>query len=282
MGTAKNDRLFIIVQEYLSGGTLQDKLAFDLDWNDTLRIGKEICQGMDFAHKHQIIHGHLRPTNILFTDDGKVKLTDFGLQDDISEVRNAQYYALKDEAPGTASDIYSVGVILYQLLTGSLPRQEQQTRHAVRKSFMDLPGDIQELITTMLSTIPERRHKDSLRRCIKIFDAHLNITGTGRKPADSARQPAEDEEDGKRRDDITAITMPKTADSELEEEPVFVLAAQQRMTPIQKTRTYRMFAVLLLLFSQYMLFFEGQEKLNDVVPVIYSQVADGMEGFFGN
>ena len=69
-GTSRNDRHFILVQEYLSGGTLNDKLAFQLNWQEILKIASQICQAMIFAHNNRIVHGHLRPTNILFTTDG--------------------------------------------------------------------------------------------------------------------------------------------------------------------------------------------------------------------
>ena len=94
-GTSRNDRHFILVQEYLSGGTLNDKLSFVLNWQEILKIANQICQAMIFAHNNRIVHGHLRPTNILFTADGRVKLTDFSLEDDLSTVENAQFYHLK-------------------------------------------------------------------------------------------------------------------------------------------------------------------------------------------
>jgi len=275
LGTAKNERLFILVQEYLSGGTLQDKLAFELNWNETLRIGKEICQGMDFAHKRQIVHGHLRPTNILFTDDGQVKLTDFGLQDDLSNVENAHFYSLEGESQGIAADIYAVGVILYQLFTGSLPRQEQSSRQSSRKTFLELPGDIQELITTMLSTIPERRHKNSFQRCIEMFNEHLEVTGSSSPKALVVETDDQVREEPQSNKEHTAITLPKEpADAQ---DPVFELAYQQRKVPVYKTRIFRIFGVLMILFSQYLLFFDGNQKISQV----YSQAAATFQDFLG-
>jgi serine/threonine-protein kinase len=280
LGTARNDRLFILVQSYLSGGTLQDKLAFQLDWNETLRIGKEICQGMNFAHKHNIVHGHLRPTNILFTDRGEVKITDFGLKDDLSDVRNAHFYSLQGEPESIAADIYAVGVILYQLFTGSLPRQQSNYPGQPRKTFLDLPGDIQELITTMLSTIPERRHRDSLQRSIRMFSEHLEVTGSkspDTSAADVEREP--DSEPRRTKDDITAITVPRLEEDA--QEPVFELAAHQKKVPFYKTRTSWMFGILLLLFTQYLLFFGGNGRISQVVPLVYDQMADSFRGFLG-
>ena len=172
-GTSRNDRHFILVQEYLSGGTLNDKLSFVLNWQEILKIANQICQAMIFAHNNRLVHGHLRPTNILFTADGRVKLTDFSLEDDLSNVENAQFYHLKDEERSKAADIYATGVILYQLFTGSLPSNDQQSSFVVRKSFTKLPDDIQLLIANMISTVPEGRESDSLQRAVELFQRHI-------------------------------------------------------------------------------------------------------------
>ncbi len=271
LGTSRNDQLFILVQEYFSGGTLHDKLAYQLEWDDTLRIGKQICQGLEFAHSHDIIHGHLRPSNILFGDDDQVKLTDFGLQDDVSKVKDAHFYSLKEEALTKASDIYSTGVILYQLLTGCLSRDQEDEGHAVRKPFANLPLDIQELITSMVSTVPERRSEDSLQNCIAIFEKHLCEHRAKSKLNTSRANRVSDE--------VTKITFPKPADEP--EGPVFELAARQKLLSLRQTRMLKMFGILMLVFSQYMLFFDGQKKINDIMPLVYEQVSSSVEGIFG-
>ena len=125
-----------------------------------------------FAHSKGIAHGHLRPTNILFTDTGKVKLTDFMLQDDVSDVKNAHYYRLEDECRTKAADLYSTGVLLYQLFTGCLPRHDGDDGFVVRKLFIHLPQDLQELIKNMLSTMPHQRHKESLQQAVALFDIY--------------------------------------------------------------------------------------------------------------
>ena len=86
LGTFRNDDFFVLIQEYMSGGTLQDKLAFHLTWQQTLQIAKQLCEAVVFAHNNRLVHGHLRPTNVLFDPDGSVKVTDFWLQDDTSDV----------------------------------------------------------------------------------------------------------------------------------------------------------------------------------------------------
>jgi serine/threonine-protein kinase len=172
LSTSRNEQLFFLVQEYMSGGTFQDKLAYQLNWQDVLKIGTQICDAMIFAHNNRIVHGHLRSTNILFTPEGDVKLTDFALVDDVSDVETAQYYYLEGEERSQAADIYAVGVLLYQLFTGCLPRRRNESGFTVRKVFSKLPAEIQGLITNMLSTSPRNRDPQSLHRAIELFEKH--------------------------------------------------------------------------------------------------------------
>ncbi len=254
-GTFRNDRHFILVQEYLSGGTLNDKLAFQLNWQEKLRIASQICEALVHSHNNRIVHGHLRPTNILFTASGDVKLTDFSTEDDISSVEDAHYYYLKNETRSKAADIYATGVILYQLFTGSLPSGQDDKKPVMRKSFTKLPGDIQQLITNMLSTIPENRKIDSLQKAIELFDRqrHSRRNKTGIDQSSSG----------------------------VEDDSATVLIPAQESKPRSNTRMNYLFLLLLLIFSQYLLLFGGLEKINQSVPAFYSKMAHEFEDLLG-
>jgi serine/threonine protein kinase len=254
-GTSRNDRHFILVQEYLSGGTLNDKLAFQLNWQEILRIASQICQAMIFAHNNRIVHGHLRPTNILFTTDGQVKLTDFSTEDDLTSVENSQLYLLDGEPRSKASDIYATGVILYQLFTGSLPSRSQGNSFVVRKSFTKLPGDIQQLIANMISTIPENREGNSLQRAVELFRQHIqnkhHKTFTNEGP----------ERKRKVRDRKERAADRKSATPSASE--------KQYKSPISARMGF-LFGLLLLIFVQYLTLFDGQEKINKSLPEVYN------------
>lgn len=257
-GTSRNDRHFILVQEYLSGGTLNDKLAFQLNWQEILKIASQICQAMIFAHNNRIVHGHLRPTNILFTADGSLKLTDFSTEDDLASVENSKFYRLDDEPRSKAADIYATGVILYQLFTGSLPSREPDASFVVRKSFTKLPDDIQFLITNMISTIPESREGDSLQRAVELFQQHIQNKhhktfadkGPGRKRKDRV-------DDGQK--------------------AVAALGGNQHKSPIS-ARIGFLFGLLLLIFVQYLTLFDGQEKINQSLPAVYNMLVNQIAG----
>lgn len=258
-GTSRNDRHFILVQEYLSGGTLNDKLAFQLNWQEILKIASQICRAMIFAHNNRIVHGHLRPTNILFTTDGCVKLTDFSTEDDLASVENSQFYQLEDEPRSKAADVYATGVILYQLFTGSLPSRSQDTSFVVRKSFTKLPDDIQQLIASMISTIPENREGDSLQRAVELFQQHIqnkhHKTFTDKGPAHKRV--------GRARKDRAADT--RNAALCAPEKP--------NKSPISARMGF-LFGLLLLIFVQYLTLFDGQEKINQSLPEIYNMLVN--------
>ena len=245
------------MQEYLSGGTLNDKLSFQLNWQEILKIASQICQAMIFAHNNRIVHGHLRPTNVLFTADGRVKLTDFSLEDDLTSVPNAHFYHLKDEPRSKAADIYATGVILYQLFTGSLPSRDQDTSFVVRKSFTKLPDDIQLLIANMISTIPENRESDSLPRAVELFQKHIqnkHYKTFTRKAPEGDRVSSE------------SRTASRKKDSQKAER-------NRAISPITARMGF-LFGLLLLIFVQYLYLFDGQEKINQSVPGVYDMLVD--------
>ncbi|MEQ8314235.1 MAG: protein kinase [Gammaproteobacteria bacterium] len=285
LGSYRNDDFFILVQEYMSGGTLQDKLAFQLNWRQTLTIARQICEALIFAHNNRIVHGHLRPTNILFTADGEVKVTDFSLQDDISDVETAHYYYLDGEDRSQLADIYAIGVLLYQLFTGCLPRRRNETGFVVRKFFTKLPEDIQELITNMLSTIPDNRNPESLARAVEIFDQHLE-----RKSHQSfTEKPRRDKtrKTGRRKDDPRWLRFGKKEDKEKNQKtevkelaPENVVAASESSKQSRKL-TKVLFALLCLVYAQYLFIFDGQEKINNTMPTIYTAVVSEFEGLIG-
>ncbi len=268
--TIRTDGHFMLVQEYMSGGTLQDKLAFQLNWQQTLKIAIQLCEALIFAHNNRIVHGHLRPTNILFNNAGDLKVTDFALIDDTSEVELAHFYALEGEARSVSADIYAAGVILYQLFTGCLPRRRHETGFHVRKVFSRLPEDIREQITKMLSTIPENRDENSLHRIVEVLRQHQERKHN--KPFTEIPHHDKNRELGRRRE----------GDRKNRQESAPPELALSQPTPRNQGRMVLLFAILVLVFANYLLLFDGQEKINHSMPHFYSAVLDGIEGLTGS
>jgi serine/threonine protein kinase len=124
--------VFFIVMEYVPGDTLERRIARDgaLDVAEALDFTCQICNAVDHAHRAGIIHRDLRPGNMLISDTGMLKVTDFGTSRFLeialhgTTVIGSPPYMAPEQFQGKsvfASDVYSIGVTMYQMLTGSLP-----------------------------------------------------------------------------------------------------------------------------------------------------------------
>ncbi len=129
------DEIKYIVMEYVEGTTLKEYLGSveRINWKEALRYTEQILRGLAQAHERGVVHRDVKPQNILLLKDGTIKVTDFGIakvhkSDTITDGESAigtVHYISPEQAEGkdvtNASDIYSVGVMLYEMVTGKLP-----------------------------------------------------------------------------------------------------------------------------------------------------------------
>ncbi|MGE5449924.1 MAG: protein kinase domain-containing protein [Methanomassiliicoccales archaeon] len=128
----EDDGIHYIVMEYIEGHTLRDAIAEQgfLSPQQAVNIAVMVCDGLEHAHSRGLIHRDIKPHNILVTRDGKVKIADFGIARVVntstitygSNVMGSVYYIspeqAKGEVVGPETDIYSLGCVLYEMLTG--------------------------------------------------------------------------------------------------------------------------------------------------------------------
>lgn len=159
-GVSGNKELFIIVMEYISGGSLIDRLIVAHSAKESLQMCKNICEGLSYAHTNRIIHGNLRPSNILITETGEAQITDFGLEEHYSSDKNKiNWYHPAGEPKSASLDIFAAGVIFYQMLTGLEPNWEKG-RLVPAGQFRQLPLKIQMIISKMTSIDPANRYEN--------------------------------------------------------------------------------------------------------------------------
>ena len=156
---SKVDDDFVIVMEYLPGGSLKDRLVKPWEWRHALVVIKQISQGAAYLHKHQMSHGNLRPSNVLFGLN-EVKISDCSLAHHYGEKQNsANWYAYANEVPGPLGDVYAVGAILYEMLTASAP-QWKRGLLVENSRFQALPENLRAMVTRMLAQVPKDRFRN--------------------------------------------------------------------------------------------------------------------------
>ena len=182
----EDDGIYYIVMEYVEGKTLKQllKKRGSLTLSEAIDIMLQLTDGMAHAHDSYIIHRDLKPQNIMIKDDGQIKITDFGIAmalnatqlTQTNSVMGSVHYLPPEQASGKGStiksDIYSMGIIFYELLTGSLPFKgdnavEIALKHmrdplpSVKEDNPSIPQSIENIILKATAKNPKNRYDDA-------------------------------------------------------------------------------------------------------------------------
>ena len=167
------DKLQYIVMEYVEGITLKENIEQqgDISWKETVHFTTQILRALQHAHDKGIVHRDIKPQNIMLLENGTIKVTDFGIaRFSRSETRTmtdtaigSVHYISPEQARGDItddkSDIYSVGVVMYEMLTGQLPFQSD---NSVSVAIMQLQTDTVKP-REINSSIPEGLEQITMR-----------------------------------------------------------------------------------------------------------------------
>jgi serine/threonine protein kinase len=157
-----------IVMEYVPGTDLktliQKRGRFRPE--EALPLLIQACAGIGYAHRAGLVHCDVKPQNMLVTPDGRLKVTDFGIARALATIRpeeqsdvvwgSPQYFSPEQAAgaaPSPASDVYSLGVVMYEMLTGSLPFQATTATHLARLHLNAEPPPLTEMVPEISPTL---------------------------------------------------------------------------------------------------------------------------------
>ncbi len=183
--SGEEDGIYFFVMEYVDGYTLKQYISRKgaLEWREACNITLGICSAIEQAHKNSIVHRDIKPHNIMLNSDGVVKVTDFGIAKAVSSstivrggnIIGSVHYFSPEQARGAAttfkSDIYSIGVVFYELLVGRVPfdaddpfnvakMQVEQMPIEPKRMNESIPKTINMVVMRALSKKPEERYNN--------------------------------------------------------------------------------------------------------------------------
>ncbi len=192
---------FFIAMECCTGETLKDKMARGpLKLEEALDLAGQIAAGLGKSHEREIVHRDIKPANCFITSEGQVKILDFGLAKLTGQTRvtrtgttlGTAAYMSPEQAQGKAtdhrSDIWSLGVVLYEMLTGRLPFPGEnapalmyaivnEKQPPLTTLNTDIPLEVEQLVDRALAKTPEKRYQNAaeVRAALSDLQASLDL-----------------------------------------------------------------------------------------------------------
>lgn len=158
-GAGGDKRNTVIIVDYAQGGSLADRMVRKWEWRKAFQVIRQVASGLDFAHKNNVIHGNLRPSNVLLDDNEIVKLTDFGLPTHYDAPKKKNWYSPPERKQSKQGDVYAMGVILHQMMLGRNPAYDSGSNLMLDEIRGEVPNDIVRMLSKMLSIRVANRYK---------------------------------------------------------------------------------------------------------------------------
>ena len=202
----KEGNLYYIVMELIKGKTLKEIIVEDgrMGWKWSVKIAKQIAQALETAHRNNIIHRDIKPHHIIITEDGTAKVTDFGIAKAVSNstitafgttIGSVHYFSPEHARGGytdAKSDLYSLGVVLYEMVTGRVPFDADTPVSVALKHMQEkpvppielnpaIPQSLNDLILKAMEKDPNMRYStatemiEDLDKILKNPEAEVGV-----------------------------------------------------------------------------------------------------------
>ncbi|WP_425448968.1 Stk1 family PASTA domain-containing Ser/Thr kinase [Dethiothermospora halolimnae] len=256
--------IYYIVMEYVKGTTLKNIIREKgkLNINEVLNFTMQIADGLNHAHRNHIVHRDIKPHNIMVTEDGRVKVTDFGIAraatsstvTNTSNVIGSVHYFSPEQARGgytdEKSDIYSLGIVMYEMITGSVPFKGESPISVALKHVQEdvlFPSDVEENIPKNI--------RDIITKCVK-KDQSLRYNNVGELLKDLKKYKNTDEENFVNLDDISdspTIIIPAVNNESPYEGEEFKGKRRDKNENSKKGKKNNKFIILVAILSAFLL-----------------------------
>ncbi len=195
---AQDGELDYIVMEYVEGVTLKDYIDAKgiIPWKEAVDYAAQICAGLECAHKKGIVHKDIKPHNIMITREGVLKITDFGIAkamnagtiaSNTTTLGSVHYFSPEQARGGYTdekTDIYSLGVLLYEMVTGKLPfegdtavsiamQHIEKTPAPPRALNPDIPTSFENVILKAMCKSPSSRYESATRMLVDLKKVYI-------------------------------------------------------------------------------------------------------------
>jgi len=202
---------YFIVMEYIEGSSCAEILRDDgwVEVPEAIAIIEQACEGLHYAHRHGVVHRDVKPGNLLRAREGEVKLADFGIakateQSSITQVGSvlgtAAYLApeqARGEEAGPKADLYALGVVTYQLISGRLPYEATSLTELALKQQQEEPAKLDTLVAAVS---PELADAIAVALALDPRERYATAREMGRALSDGAKGVAPNERPAPRRE----------------------------------------------------------------------------------
>ena len=289
------DNLYFIVMELINGKTLKEIIDEDgpLSWKWSVNIAIQICSALETAHKNSIVHRDIKPHNIIITEEGIAKVTDFGIAKAVSNstitafgttIGSVHYFSPEHARGGytdAKSDIYSLGIVMYEMLTNRVPFDADTPVSVALKQVQEdpiepieyndkIPVSVNRIILKAMQKDPNDRYQnatemlDDLSRALKMPDEDFVRIATKDLNSPTQKIPTISEVEMQRRNDRKA---PKLKEGETNEKKSKIREFYDNHK-FAKPLTFIVVAIMVFLIAMYstMAILSGSRPKQEVMP----------------